>query len=81
MCSSEKNRRRKTELRLSFPMTPPLMDLTPAQLDVLQQVHNSRMLNKILDQNPATDLSTYDSLLHLMKSGFVEIVPESSKQR
>jgi pSer/pThr/pTyr-binding forkhead associated (FHA) protein len=60
------------EIKVSFPLAPPLKDLKPEQLDVFQAVLNSSGLNAMLDASPFEDLKTSQILLDLIQRGYVE---------
>jgi pSer/pThr/pTyr-binding forkhead associated (FHA) protein len=60
------------KLGLSSPLIPPLRDLTPDEIDVLQMVHNYGTIAMILNKSMATDLQTTTILLKLIKSQYVE---------
>jgi len=59
-------------LSLAMPMTAPLRDLTPDQLDLLQLIYNEGSMNAVLDKSTASDLETSTSLIELMKKGYVK---------
>ncbi|MEO6951583.1 MAG: DUF4388 domain-containing protein [Polyangia bacterium] len=59
------------QLAIAQPLTPPLHDLTPAELDVLQLVHNQRSVQAVLDASPKTDLDTASALLALLQREYV----------
>lgn len=58
-------------LALVKPVTPPLRDLSPEELDVLQLVINYGTVETILNRSMASDLETSEVLLKLMKAGYV----------
>ncbi len=57
---------------LAHPMNPPLRDLTPQQLDVLQAVHNLGRIRTVLDRVPHDDLVIYESLVHLIENRYLK---------
>jgi len=59
-------------IALSQPLIPPLRDLSPDELDVLQMVHNYGTVAQVLNKSMATDLQTTTILLKLIKSNYVE---------
>ncbi|GAC1518604.1 MAG: hypothetical protein NVS3B10_20560 [Polyangiales bacterium] len=61
-----------TKLVLSTPMIPPLRELTPDEIDVLQMVHNYGTISAVLAKSQATDLQTATILSKLIKSQYVE---------
>lgn len=58
-------------LHLAAPMTPPLRDLGPDQLDALQLVHNFGTLNAVLDHTPTDDVTAAQAVLTLVQRGYV----------
>jgi pSer/pThr/pTyr-binding forkhead associated (FHA) protein len=58
-------------LMLAMPMTVALRDLTPAELDVLQLVHNFGSLQAVLDHSEKDDAATAEQLIALMKKDYV----------
>ncbi|MFI5297089.1 MAG: DUF4388 domain-containing protein [Polyangiales bacterium] len=61
-----------SKLFVSQPLIPPLRDLTPDELDVVQMVHNYSTLSQVLSKSQATDLQTTTILLKLIKGNYVE---------
>jgi pSer/pThr/pTyr-binding forkhead associated (FHA) protein len=61
-----------SKLFVSQPLIPPLRDLTPDEIDVLQMVHNYSTLSQVLLKSQATDLQTTSILLKLIKANYVE---------
>jgi len=61
-----------TKLGLSQPLIPPLRELSPDEIDVLQMVHNYGTITQILNKSQATDLQTATILTKLIKSQYVE---------
>jgi pSer/pThr/pTyr-binding forkhead associated (FHA) protein len=62
---------RNSVLGLSIPLTAPLRDLTPSQLDTLQSVINYGTLSSIFDHSPSTDLDTAEALVELLKKNYL----------
>ena len=60
-------------MRINSPLTPPLRDLKPAELDVLQVIHNCGYINKVLDLCPLTDLETAQTVAKLIETGYVHV--------
>jgi pSer/pThr/pTyr-binding forkhead associated (FHA) protein len=58
-------------LTLSMPMTAPLRDLTPDQLDVLQLVYNYGSVQGVLDHSDRDDVACATAILHLIKKEYV----------
>jgi len=63
---------RGAQLSLTSPLVPPLKDLKPEELDLLQLVLNNSTVSVVLDKSPAPDLETYEALLKLIKGGYIE---------
>jgi pSer/pThr/pTyr-binding forkhead associated (FHA) protein len=61
-----------TKLSVSSPLIPPLRDLTPDEIDVIQMVHNYGTISLVLTKSQATDLQTTTILLKLLKANYVE---------
>jgi pSer/pThr/pTyr-binding forkhead associated (FHA) protein len=53
------------------PVVPPLRDLSPEELDVLQLVINYGTVETILNKSLASDLETCEVLLKLQRSGYI----------
>jgi pSer/pThr/pTyr-binding forkhead associated (FHA) protein len=62
---------RNGPLAVAVPLTPPLRELQPNDLDVLQLVINHGQLGAVLDRSPRTDLETAQALLGLIQKGYV----------
>ena len=62
---------RSAGLTMPSPVVPPLRELTPEQLDLLQLVHNDGTMAAVLDKNPTPDLETSEALLVLIQGGYV----------
>ena len=60
-------------LTLAQPLSAPLRELTPAQLDVLQAVHNHGGLKAVLDHSEKDDVVTAEALVHLLKKEYVRV--------
>jgi len=58
-------------LTLAMPLTPPLKELSPEMLDVLQLVLNYGTLGAVLDRADADDVVTAESLVYLLKRDYV----------
>jgi hypothetical protein len=52
-------------------VNPPMRDLKPEELDVLQLAHNYGHLETVLNKSQATDLETVQIILKLLKSGYL----------
>jgi pSer/pThr/pTyr-binding forkhead associated (FHA) protein len=58
-------------LVVNSPLNPPLRDLKPEELDVLQLAHNYGHLESVLNKSLATDLETVEIVLKLLKSQYL----------
>jgi len=58
-------------LVIARPLSAPLRELKPEQLDLLQAVHNEGSLSAVLDKADATDLEISTAVLELVRCGFV----------
>lgn len=61
------------QLSLVVPLIPPLRDLTPDELDVLQLAHNYGHVETVLNKSLATDLETSEFLVKLVKAGYLRV--------
>ena len=59
------------QLHLAQPMSAPLKDLGPEQLDVLQLVHNYGSFGGVLDHSDKDDVASAEIVLQLMKSDYI----------
>lgn len=62
---------RDDALGVNVPLAPPLRDLKPDELDVLQLVINFGQMQAVLDRSAKTDLETAQTLLSLMQREYV----------
>jgi pSer/pThr/pTyr-binding forkhead associated (FHA) protein len=60
-----------TRLVLSQPVIPPLRDLKPEELDILQLAHNYGHLETVLNKSLSTDLDTVQIILKLIKGTYL----------
>jgi len=60
-----------TRLVLSQPVIPPLRDLKPEELDILQLAHNYGHLETVLNKSLSTDLDTVQIILKLIKGAYL----------
>jgi hypothetical protein len=60
-------------LTVEAPLIPPLRDLKPAELDVLQLAHNYGEFDTVLNKSLATDLETAEIVLKLIKSSYLHV--------
>jgi hypothetical protein len=58
---------------VSSPLIPPLRDLKPEELDVLQLAHNYGVFETILNKSLATDLETAEIVLKLIKATYLRV--------
>lgn len=61
-------------MALAMPLTPPLKELSPELLDVLQLVHNYGTLGAVLDRADADDVVTAEAVVQLLKRDYVRKV-------
>jgi pSer/pThr/pTyr-binding forkhead associated (FHA) protein len=59
-------------ISLHMPLIPPLRDLSPEELDVLQLAYNYGHVETVLNKSLATDLETSEILVKLMKAGYLK---------
>ena len=55
------------------PAAPPLRDLTPDELDVLQLAHNFSQIRHRARQEPATDVDTARIVLKLIDKAYLRV--------
>ncbi len=60
-----------TRLGMVSPLIPPLRDLKPEELDVLQLAHNYGHVETVLNKSLATDLETVRIVLKLLKASYL----------
>jgi ribosome-associated protein YbcJ (S4-like RNA binding protein) len=60
-------------LRLELPLRPPLRDLSPQELDIVQLVHNYGYLEQVLNRSAVSDLDTAQAVLKLMRNGYLRV--------
>lgn len=58
-------------LSIARPLSKKLSDLSPSELDMLQEVHNQGQLNAVLNTSSATDLDVARTVLALLKKGYL----------
>jgi pSer/pThr/pTyr-binding forkhead associated (FHA) protein len=58
---------------VSAPLIPPLRDLKPSELDVLQLAHNYGVFETVLNKSLATDLETAQIVLKLIKATYLKV--------
>ena len=58
-------------LAIAKPLTPPLKELQPHELDLMQLVHNVGSVRAVLDQSGRTDLETAQSILALLQREYI----------
>jgi pSer/pThr/pTyr-binding forkhead associated (FHA) protein len=61
------------QLSLAVPLIPPLRDLSPDELDVLQLAHNYGHVETVLNKSLASDLETSEIVVKLLKSGYLKV--------
>src|SRR5271165_3924338 len=62
-----------SRLSVNSPLIPPLRDLKPEELDVLQLAHNYGVFETILNKSLATDLETAEIVQKLIKASYLRI--------
>ena len=60
-------------ISIAMPMIPPLRDLSPEELDVLQLAYNYGHTETILNKSLASDVDTSQILVKLLKSGYLRV--------
>lgn len=60
-------------ISIAMPMIPPLRDLGPEELDVLQLAYNYGHTETILNKSLASDIDTCQILVKLLKSGYLRV--------
>jgi pSer/pThr/pTyr-binding forkhead associated (FHA) protein len=60
-------------LGIPSPLMPPLRDLKPEELDVLQLAHNYGTFETVLNKSLATDLETAEIVLKLVKGSYLRV--------
>ena len=60
------------QLALAMPLIPPLRDLSPDELDVLQLSYNYGHVETVLNKSLASDLQTSEILVKLLKAGYLK---------
>jgi hypothetical protein len=65
-----------SHMQIHAPLIPPLRDLKPAELDVLQLAHNFEVFASVLNKSLATDLETAQIVLRLIKASYLRVAPE-----
>jgi hypothetical protein len=58
---------------INAPLIPPLRDLKPEELDVLQLAHNYGVFETVLNKSLATDLETAEIVLKLIKKSYLRV--------
>jgi pSer/pThr/pTyr-binding forkhead associated (FHA) protein len=61
----------QTNVTVATPLGPPLRDLKPNQLDVIQLVINHGIVQAVLDKADGTDLDTSQILLELLQKEYI----------
>ncbi len=60
-------------ISMPSPLIPPLRDLKPEELDVLQLAHNYGTFETVLNKSLATDFETADIVLKLVKGSYLRV--------
>jgi hypothetical protein len=61
-------------LGIASPLVPPMRDLSPDELDVLQIAHNHAKFESILDKSVATDVDTARIVLKLIEKRYLNVM-------
>jgi hypothetical protein len=61
----------RASVQISVPLVPPLRDLGPEEIDVLQLAHNYASVETVLNKSLASDVDTSTILVKLLKSGYL----------
>ena len=59
-------------LSISLPLSAPLRDLQPEQLDVIQLVHNYGSVQGVLDHSARDDVETSESIVYLLRNEYIQ---------
>ena len=62
-----------SQVSMAVPLIPPLRDLSPDELDVLQLAHNYGHVETVLNKSLASDLETSNILVKLVKAGYLKV--------
>ncbi len=62
-----------SRISVPAPLIPPLRELKPDELDVLQLAHNYGVFETVLNKSLATDLETAEIVLKLIKSSYLRV--------
>lgn len=62
-----------SRLAVNAPLIPPLRDLKPEELDVLQLAHNYGVFETVLNKSLATDLETAEIVQKLIKGSYLRV--------
>jgi hypothetical protein len=63
----------QARVAIHSPLIPPMRDLKPDELDVLQLTHNYKVFETILNKSLATDLETAEIVQKLIKASYLRI--------
>jgi hypothetical protein len=58
---------------MNTPIIPPLRDLKPDELDVLQLAHNYGVFETVLNKSLATDIDTAEIVMKLIKASYLRV--------
>lgn len=62
------------QLEVCSPLIPPLRDLTPDELDILQIAHNYSRVETVLNKSLAGDVRTSELIVKLIKAGYLKVL-------
>ena len=62
------------QLEMCSPLIPPLRDLSPDELDILQIAHNYSRVETVLNKSLAGDVHTSELIVKLLKAGYLKVI-------
>lgn len=65
--------RLSAHVTIAMPLIPPLKDLSPEALDVLQLVHNYGHVETVLNKAAGDDVKTSETFVKLLKAGYIKV--------
>jgi hypothetical protein len=63
----------EARIAINGPLIPPLRELKPEELDVLQLAHNYGVFETVLNKSLATDLETAEIVMKLIKGSYLRV--------
>jgi hypothetical protein len=61
----------RASVQIATPLVPPLRDLAPEEIDVLQLAHNYGSVETVLNKSLASDVDTSTILVKLLRAGYL----------